>query len=309
MLHFCAREGKPVLAVYRSKCPLKKGVSFGSKTGATMIFPDITIPHGQIAPVGVEHLFINELLEPKNARLETGAEPASPAARAAVERAGAHLPDWILHDLKSPLIALNTTSKMLEDAAEDPAEVRALARLMAGEARRMSRLVNDFIDRSSIDEGSLRLAKKAFDLPFLAAGVLDEHRSAAEAKRHTLALLPPSAHPAQAVADPARVEQILGNLIENAVKHTPCGGRITLAFGETPDAVWCTVEDNGPGLTLADLTRILHPYQKLSARPAAGESSHGLALARELARLQGGHIAAGNVPGAGARFLLTLPRA
>ncbi len=215
------------------------------------------------------------------------------------------------HDLKAPLASLHATCQLVDEFADDPAEVRSLARLMAGEARRMTRLVHDFLDRSALDGGALRLEKRPLDLPALAAGVLGEHRASAEMKQHTLSLLPPSVHPVPVLADPARVEQILANLIDNAVKYTPSGGRITLVFGETPDAVWCAVEDNGPGLTPGDLARIFKPYEKLSARPTGGESSHGLGLtlARELARLQGGDLVAGNVPGSGARFLLTLPRA
>jgi PAS domain S-box-containing protein len=259
--------------------------------------------------------FIRDITHRKAAEFALAAAHAQATRdRESAEQASAlksRLLAFASHDLKSPLSSLHATCQLLDEVADDPAEIRGLARLMAGEARRMTRLVHDFLDRSALDGGGLRLEKRPVDLPSLAAGVLGEHRASAEMKRHVLSLLPPSIHPDPVLADPARIEQILANLIENAVKYTPSGGRITLAFGETPAAVWCAVEDNGPGLTAADLARIFQPYEKLSARPTGGESSHGLGLvlARELARLHGGDLVAGNVSGAGARFLLTLPRA
>lgn len=250
-------------------------------------------------------------LKRQNAALQNRLEAAE-RARAAAEQKGAdktRLLAFATHDLKSPLSALHTTCGFLIDSADDPDEVRALARLMQTEVGRMTRLVHDFLDRSALDSGALRIERQPVDLADVARRIASELEVAARFKDQTLRLETPPPDLPLVQGDPDRLAQILANLVDNAVKYTPRSGRVTLRLGHEAGSVWCSVEDTGPGLAPEDLDRLFLPYARLSARPARGESSHGLglALAQELTTLHGGTLRADASASGGARFTLSLP--
>ena len=251
------------------------------------------------------------LLKQRNASLQKRLEAAE-RARVAAERRGAdksRLLAFATHDLKSPLSALHTTCGFLIDSADNPGEVRALARLMQTEVGRMTRLVHDFLDRSALDAGALRIERQPVDLAEIARRVLVELEVTARFKDQRLHLEPPPADLPLVQGDPDRLVQILANLVDNAVKYTPRGGRITLRLSHEGPLVQCSVEDTGPGLAPEDLDRLFLPYERLTARPGRGESSHGLglALAMELTTLHGGTLLADSPASGGARFTLALP--
>lgn len=269
-----------------------------------------------IAPFTSSHMSEEDSVElarlrRQNLTLQARLDAAN-LARAAAEQTGAdktRLLAFATHDLKSPLAALHTTCSFLLESAEDTEEVRSLARLMQSEIGRMTRLVHDFLDRSALDAGALRIECQPVDLTEITRRVVAELELAARFKNQTLWLQTPPPDLPLVQGDPDRLAQILANLVDNAVKYTPTGGGVTLRLGHDSRHVWCSVQDTGPGLTPADLGRLFRPYERLSARPACGESSHGLglALAQELATLHGGTLLAESPPSGGARFTLSLP--
>ncbi|MEX1185983.1 MAG: ATP-binding protein [Gemmatimonadaceae bacterium] len=111
--------------------------------------------------------------------------------------------------------------------------------------------------------------------------------------------------------DPDRIQQILLNILANAVKFTPAGGRVTLsADAPTADAACLRVRDSGPGIPSEMQGRIFEPFSQLEGRPAGSDGvGLGLAISRTLARASGGDIAVESVPGDGATFVVSLPRA
>ena len=250
-------------------------------------------------------------LKRQNAALQNRLDAAE-RARAAAEQKGAgktRLLAFATPDLKSPLSALHTTCGFLIDSADDPDEVRALARLMQTEIGRMTRLVHDFLDRSALDSGALRIERQSVDLAEIARRIVAELEVAARFKDQTLHIEPTPPDLPLVHGDPDRLAQILANLVDNAVKYTPRGGRVTLRLDHDRSLVRCAVEDTGPGFAPEDIGRLFLPYERLSARPARGESSHGLglALALELTTLHGGTLLADSPASGGARFTLSLP--
>ena len=107
--------------------------------------------------------------------------------------------------------------------------------------------------------------------------------------------------------DSERMSQVLGNLVNNAIRHTPEGGQITLSAGATGDAVQLRVGDTGPGINPADLPHIFDRfYRSDKSRQQNGESGLGLAIAKSIVEAHGGVIAVESSPGNGAAFIITL---
>ena len=134
-------------------------------------------------------------------------------------------------------------------------------------------------------------------------------RPAAETKHLQLQVLVGPAGPV--VQDAGKLNQILSNLLGNAVKFTPPGGRVTLGCEAAGDVVRVRVRDTGPGVPADQLARIFEPFVQLDPGLARAHEGTGLGLAisRDLARGMGGDLTAESAPGAGSTFTLTLPRA
>ena len=233
------------------------------------------------------------------------------AARDAAQEADAlkgRLLGFASHDLKAPLATLSAATHLLEDSATSPAEVKTLAEAMRAETSRMVLLVHDFIDRAALDAGKLELRSSPLDLGRVAATVAADFRPRAEAKRQSLAVEQPPSPLPLVMGEQIRLEQVLANLLSNAIHYTPPRGSIRLVLGHDDTGVWCEVTDTGPGISPADQARLFQPFSRLSAPPTGGEASSGLGLflAHELVRLHRGTLTIRSELGAGATFRLTL---
>lgn len=227
----------------------------------------------------------------------------------------------ISHDLKTPLTSIQGFAGALTDGTVPPDAYPAVARIIHEETQRMGQLVGDVVHLSRLEAGDLPLALASLD----AGELLREaaRRFEARAAQAGIALvvdLPDGASLAL-LADRGRLEQALGNLIENAIRHTPAGGRIDLAAApltlEGRPWVRLVVRDTGGGIAPADLPRIFERfYQADKSRVAAarGDANRagaglGLAIVKELVERHGGTIRAESTPGAGTTMAITLPRA
>lgn len=234
------------------------------------------------------------------------------AARDAAEQADAlksRLLGFASHDLKAPLATLSAATHLLEEAATQPEQVKALAGTMRAEAFRMIHLVHDFIDRSALDAGRLELRPVPLDLAHTVARVVADFRPRAAQKLQSLSFEGPVAPLPWVAGEAARLEQVVANLLSNAINYTPHHGHIQVTVGHDASGVWCAVRDSGPGIAPGEQARLFQPFARLSARPTAGESSSGLGLylAHELVRLHAGSLTVESQSGAGALFRLTLP--
>lgn len=210
------------------------------------------------------------------------------------------------HQLRTPLTALRTFLELLQGpAAEDPEARAAFLAESQAQVDRLTWITHNLLDLSRLEAGliSLDLAPHALDDLLRAAVSL--FREGAARKGITLSLdLPPE--PVEGVWDRWRLEMALANLLDNAVKFTPPGGRIVIGARLEGPRVRIWVEDNGPGIDPEDLPHIFERFYRGRNAPAEG-SGLGLAIVRWIAEAHGGQVAVHSQPGQGSRFELILP--
>ena len=217
------------------------------------------------------------------------------------------------HDLRNPLHAIMASAEIIDEllraGAPEAGEVLEFAGIISERARTMHRLISDLLDADAIEAGALRFTYAPVDLAPLVREVVAAHGVQAEQKGIRLEACVPLALP-PVEADRSRTQQVLENLVGNALKFSPSGTVVRVRAAEHGPTVRVEVCDEGPGLAEADLVRLFVRYARLSARPTAGEPSTGLGLAicKEFVEVQGGNVGAANNTGRGATFWFTLPR-
>jgi signal transduction histidine kinase len=227
----------------------------------------------------------------------------------------------VSHELRTPLTAIKGTVETLQDgAAEDPAARDGFLRTIAAETERLIRLTNDLLLLTRADAGRLDLRLAPVDLAECARQALDQLEAHAREKSITLTLESPDA-PTLALVDADRVHQVLINLLDNAIKFTPAGGRVTVtveaglvpAQGDHEGRPYITVADSGPGIPAAEIPLVFERFYRGDRSRARAENESGaglgLAIARAIVEAHGGRLWAESTPGHGTRFTFTLPPA
>lgn len=218
----------------------------------------------------------------------------------------------IAHDLKNPLAAVLGRAEILTELLERPVLPRdvlkeQVAKLVAP-ARSMTRMIGDLVGQATADALDISIHPVVIDLAALALDVVDHMRPVARKKGQTIRCTFSGDVPAW--ADPDRMRDAVENLVVNAMKYGPVGGRIEVSVTSTPDRAILAVADEGPGLAPEDFERLFGKFQRLSAQPTGGENSTGLGLfiARQIVELHDGHIGALNGEnGIGTIFQIVLP--
>jgi two-component system phosphate regulon sensor histidine kinase PhoR len=216
----------------------------------------------------------------------------------------------ISHELRTPLASIRAAVETLEAGAmAEPADAARFLGILSNNAARMGAILDDLTDLSLIETGSIHMSPAAVDLAAAvgeAAGVV---AARAEARQVRVACdLPPGLH---VRADRRRLDQILVNLLDNAVKFNRRSGSVRVSAVREDGRVRLMVDDTGPGIPPQALERIFNRFYRLDrsrSREIPG-TGLGLAIVKHLVRLQGGDIRAENLPGTGARFTLVLPLA
>lgn len=212
----------------------------------------------------------------------------------------------IAHELRTPLSVIRANLDALSDGVypltkENLAPIRESAELL-------DRLIEDLRTLELADAGQLKLEKTEVDVSRLmrrAAARFSPH-----AGEHSQKIeIRPAQNLPPVKADLQRLEQILGNLLDNALRHTPDGGVVRLGADSDAAAVRITVDDSGPGIPADSIDRIFERFYRLDSGRARAEggSGLGLAIARKLAEAHGGSLTPENRPEGGARFTLRLP--
>ncbi len=238
-------------------------------------------------------------------RIYLADEAQAAQVQAETERTRAALLAAVSHDLRTPLATIAGASSTLADGgATLTTEARTeLATLVAEEARRLARLVGNLLEMSRLEGGALRLTVEPQPLEEVVGAALT--RLEEPLRDRPVAIdLPPDLPliPYDAVL----IEQVLVNLLENALRHTPAGGPIALGAAAGTSEVVLTVADRGPGIPPGDEERV---FEKFYRAPGAGDGGVGLGLAicRAIVAAHGGRIWAEARPGGGALFLIRLP--
>lgn len=235
-------------------------------------------------------------------------------ARAEAEEANRRKDDilaTVSHDLRNPLSAILGWTRLLASGRLGTEEATRALEAIQRNAETQATLIEDLLDLARVKEGKLRLNPRPTDAAQVVDSILDTARPAAEANGISLQRVVTGAAALRVLADPMRLEQALGNLVGNAVKFTPKGGRIEVRLGQEGDSVAIRVQDTGEGIDPALLPHIFDRFrQGKSAGPERTSGlGLGLAIARDLVELQGGTIeAASDGPGRGTTFTVKLPR-
>jgi signal transduction histidine kinase len=211
----------------------------------------------------------------------------------------------VAHELRTPLSIILGYTEALSDGkmagSSDTFE------LLHDEAHRLSRLVDDLRVLSLADAGELPLTRR----PVLPHALLEraEAAYAEQARQRDIALQVDAAPDLPEIeVDPDRMAQVFNNLVSNALRYTPEGGRIRLAARPAPEAVILSVQDTGRGIAPEDLPRVFERfYRGDKSRHEHGESGLGLAIAKSIVDAHAGTISVESTPGAGTKFAIRLP--
>jgi len=212
-----------------------------------------------------------------------------------------HLMADIAHELRTPLAVLEGRLEGMLDGVypRDEAQITAVLQ----ETRMLTRLVDDLRTLAHTESGTLALQKESTDIGVLITDVATAFSTEARERTVTLAVTVAPDLPLVDV-DPLRIREVLTNLVSNAMRHTPPGGRVTTAASSTPASITITVSDTGSGIAAEDLPKIFDRFYKGGA---SGGSGLGLTIARNLVVAHGGEIRADSVEGKGTDVTVTLP--
>lgn len=211
----------------------------------------------------------------------------------------------VSHDLRNPLNAIALNTQLLErlNSSGDP-RLDRISRSLDASIAQMKRIISDLLDLAAIEAGKLSVQLKPGDARRVIEEAVESYQSAPSERSISLEARVP-AEPLSARFDAGRIVQVLDNLIHNALKFTPDGGRIVVQ-GRRAEAVEILVRDSGPGLTSEEISVIFDRFRQVEKR---GRRALGLGLyiSRSIVESHGGRIRAESVPGEGSTFLFTLP--
>jgi signal transduction histidine kinase len=219
----------------------------------------------------------------------------------------------VAHDLKNPLGVVMGRSEMLRDMiATAPANsdfANEQIRHIEDSGRRMLSMVDSLLVDAMEDAMDINLRVETFDLADLVRQVAEMSRPLAVNKQQSLEVVAPQQLTVNADFD--RLWEAIDNLVNNAIKYTPAGGRIEVSAAPAGGEAMITVRDTGLGLSPEDIARLFGRFARLSAKPTAGESSTGLGLSivQKIVDLHGGRVnAESEGPHKGTTFSVVLPR-
>ncbi len=214
------------------------------------------------------------------------------------------------HELRTPLAAIRGFAEtLLESASLSPEDQKAYLEVIHRHAQRLSSLVEDLLELSTIESRTLRLEIAPIDVAGMVENLIADHRLRFE-ERRIIATLRSDARPS-ALADARALDQVLGNLLDNAVKYTEPGGSIEVAVETRLGRVRVSVADSGIGIPAEDTARIFERFYRVDrARSRAlGGTGLGLSIVKHLVQAMGGEISVKSQLGRGSTFTFVLPSA
>jgi signal transduction histidine kinase len=227
-----------------------------------------------------------------------------------VKRSQQTLRDFVAdaaHELRSPLTSIKGFAQAILDgtASNKEAQVKA-AGIIEVEAKRMMRLVDDLLELSRLESGQVNMSREPVDVTELLRHCHDIFSIRAEEKGVQLST---DIKPLPLVnGDIDRLEQVFNNLLDNALKHTPASGKVSIGGQQpSPSSIEITVSDTGPGIPPEQLPHLFERFYRADASAAQAGTGLGLAIAREIVRAHGGGITVNNTPGKGTDFTVRLP--
>lgn len=212
------------------------------------------------------------------------------------------------HELRTPLAAMKAlVQAIVDEPAQDPAIQREFLKDIEGEIDRLTRLANDLLRLTELESGQVALTRRPTCLNELASTVAENMRPLAAARGVHLEHL--AGRPVSAPVDAERLQQVMVNLVDNAIRFTPAGGSVRLGVADAGECAELIVSDSGPGIPEEDIPRIFDRFYKADrARVRNGGTGLGLSIADHIVRLHGGAIRVWSREGFGTTFTVALPK-
>jgi two-component system sensor histidine kinase KdpD len=296
------------------------GLGTTTLPGARALYVPLAAPRGPVGVMGLRPLAADEFDTPERLHeLETFANQTALAVerarlaeeaqgaqvRAEAERLRTSLLSSVSHDLRTPLTTISgAVSTVLDSGARLSDEARReLLDSAREEAERLSRLVSNLLEMTRIESGALQPKQEWHALDEVVGAALQRLRR--RLGQHPITTRVPADLPLVPMDD-VLVEQVLVNLLDNAIKYTPADSPITIIATATDQAVTVEVTDRGPGLPPGGETRVFERFYRVAPDTERG-AGLGLAICKAIVEAHGGHIWAHNVPGGGVAFFFTLP--
>ncbi|NJD60225.1 MAG: PAS domain-containing sensor histidine kinase [Anaerolineales bacterium] len=215
----------------------------------------------------------------------------------------------VSHELRTPLAALKALTETLQTGAlDDPLAARRFLEQIETEVDALSLMVNELLELSRIESGRVPLIIIPTHPKEIITPAVDRLRLQAERQGLSLSIECADDIP-QVMADATRIQQVLVNLLHNAIKFTPSGGEVKVRVLEHEHEIYFTVEDNGIGIAGDDIPRIFERFYKVDRSRATSGTGLGLAIARHLVEAHGGRIWVESQLGKGSVFYFTIPKA
>lgn len=217
----------------------------------------------------------------------------------------------VSHELKTPLTSIKGFVETLQNGAiEKPEMAQKFLRIIMLEADRLTRLINDILVVSKMESGSDAAPRERIRLDEMVDDVADMLRILA-AEKQAAVNVGHTAEPSYVLGNPDRVEQMLINLIENAIKYNKRGGSVTVSLFNAPDTVNLSIADTGIGIPEEDAPRLFERFYRVDKgrSRSMGGTGLGLSIVKHIVKSMGGMIEVHSKVGEGTEFLVTLPRA
>jgi signal transduction histidine kinase/CheY-like chemotaxis protein len=218
----------------------------------------------------------------------------------------------VAHDLKNPLgVILGRTEilkEMISGAGALDQNIDVQIAYIRDATNRLTQMVDDLVSDAMADALDITIRREPVDISVLVQEVAEANRPIATRKEQSITVIAPPDH--AAMCDSDRIRDAIDNLVSNAIKYSPIGGAIDLLVAREGDGILVQVRDQGAGLSPEDISRLFGRFQRLSAKPTAGETSTGLGLSivKRIVDLHGGRVTVESAgPGKGATFKMTLP--
>jgi two-component system phosphate regulon sensor histidine kinase PhoR len=213
----------------------------------------------------------------------------------------------VSHEIRTPLASLRALVDTLRDGAlDDPLAAQRFLDRMEVEVDALTQMAQELLELSRIESGQVPLRLQSVAVSEVVVPPVERLRAQAERAGLTLAVNVPPDLPA-VLADTERAQQVVTNLVHNAIKFTPAGGQVTVSTEVAGEEVVIAVRDTGVGISAADLPRIFERFYKADRARSGGGTGLGLAIAKHIVQGHGGRIWAESVEGRGSTFYFSLP--
>jgi hypothetical protein len=213
------------------------------------------------------------------------------------------------HDLRHPVGYIQLAAQLLMDESLEPTGLDTLEIIegIQKQVDHMICLIDELLDVTSLDAGEVTLKKGLIEMKYFLGEVVARHTQNAAVKGTQIFL--DHVPDGMGMADHHRLNQVIDNLVSNAIKYSPPGSEIKVSARKSEQGWKVFVQDQGPGITFEDRERLFQDFARLSAKPTGGEKSTGLglAIARRVVEAHGGEIGVDDAPGGGSIFWFTLP--